>query len=762
MDNRSIRRQRIREQHKIQRDHLLNFRNPNVKKNEECKKENVETIPQSPQPQPPQSPQQPQQPQSPQPQKVMRSASPSPLKNRERVPLVNIKSQAKSKKRNNNDRIRVVDLPKIDDKHLESLLKSISLNEDGHKHIVLTVGNLGYTDLLVNWWLSLNKNTDLSKHSLILTYDNVLVHNLKKKLPFCNIGFIPYLIFKDRPSEKAVAFKKSGWDGITRFKLHAINYLIGFGYTVYYVDPDVYVTRNSLPRLSKLIKSDNNVDILIQQGKPFCSGVIFAPPNDTTMKLFDPKEWTVCNTDDENYIINFFTKKYTNLRYKIATLSLDRFPNGLKWKFDYSPDVVWREIKKGEVDLLHFNYVSGIDNKIIKMRQYKMWHKQMTIINVPKEYQPDLNEICLRKNKSVYPPHQSGPQIEGYCYKYIKEYTAVNTISSNYDYLPVFWTGVALSDDAGLKNKLRDWLKDFMKKYPNRRCWTVVQHCKGIQKTCGIVLPKDWIIFSTSDPNAVKIQTELPSLPSPSQLQSIDYVPLNKRKMMYWHKTGFGRMPDRPIDPHRKIRQSGGNNNITTNVNPNVNTTTTTTLTTENTKNLITIPLLSSVHPLSKKAKWEGSRRILASFIGDINVHPIRLKMRDVLADRKRIIIQSGKYKYHNDIDRFDELMLNSTFALCPRGYGNTSFRLVEAMQYGTIPVYVSDVFSLPYSDVINWNDIAIIVKPEELGSLYQQLSNIESDTAKIQTYRDNIKKLFNDYFTMDGCCKNIVRYITK
>ena len=641
---------------------------------------------------------------------------------------------------------------------LDTLLNNICLKENGNKTILLTVGNLGYINLLVNWWLSVNKNTNLSKHSIIMTYDNILVNNLKTKLPFCNAVSIPYKnLSGERVTEKAVSFKKGGWDEITRFKLKAIYYLVKRGYTVYYIDPDVYLIKNSLKKLEKLISGETKV--LIQQGKPYCSGVIYAPPNDITLKLFSPAEWSVCGTDDEHYIIRFFNNKYPKLRKHISVLDLDEFPNGIKWKSGYSPKRVTELIQHDKIELLHFNYISGIDNKIGRMREYGMWHKQMTIIGVPAEFQMNLNDICLRKNKSVYPPHQSGPQIEKYTHTFMKNHLKTNTISSNYDYLPIFWTALSVNGEKHLINKLKAWLKHFIKKHPNRKCWTVVQHCKGIQRTCGLVLPKSWIVFATSDPNAIRTNDN--DLNRSPKVEQINYIPIHKRKVMHWHTTGFGRMTLQPPDKYRKSKPKKIPWQKVEPIDNKPSPLKESKHTKFYTKNHKTIPLLSSVHPEAKKANWYGKRRVMATFIGNLTVHPIRGLMNNTLGKRKRVIIENGKYKYNQNIRRFDELMLNSTFALCPRGYGNTSFRLVEALQFGTIPIYISDVFSLPFDDKIDWNKIAILVKPKDFPKLYSKLIEIESDQDRIDEYRSEIKNVYQEYFTMKGCCNNMIRCVS-
>lgn len=627
--------------------------------------------------------------------------------------------------------------------------------------IILTVGNLGYTPLLVNWWLSINKNTDMVKDTLIMTYDEHLVSNIKKKIPLCNIYHIPYRIQTSQGAKnininsKATSFKSNGWDEITRFKLKAIHHLLNEGYTVFYVDPDVCILNNSLNELKTSI--DKNKKMLIQQGKPFCSGVIYAPYNDITMNLFDPKEWLYCHTDDENYIIQYFYKKYPELLKYISILDLEHYPNGLKWSKEYTPTYVKELMLKKKIKLLHFNYISGIQNKINRMKQYGMWYKQMNIINVPDKFQSDLNNICIKKQKGIYPPHQSGLQIESYMYKYISDKMASDVITSDYDYLPICWTSIIVNNDRRLINELTNWIKNFIKKNPLRKCWTIVQHCKGIQNPCNLTLPSHWIVFATSNPNAIynpsmSIDKHVPTITNMTHESDNNKHNIHSiKKTMYWHGTGFGRKT--PYPPKKKSNSAYNKNMYKKNLlqKPDIKC---------NIKNHITIPLLSSEHYNCNHAQSDGKRDLLASFIGDIAIHDLRIEMKNILQHEKRVIIEYGNYKKHENKKKFESLMSTSTFALCPRGFGNTSFRLVEALQFGTIPVYISDIFSLPYKDKINWDKIALIITSKELPTLYSKLLKIESDQALLNSYKNEIKKVYNQYFTMSGCCNYIISYL--
>ena len=154
------------------------------------------------------------------------------------------------------------------------------------------------------------------------------------------------------------------------------------------------------------------------------------------------------------------------------------------------------------------------------------------------------------------------------------------------------------------------------------------------------------------------------------------------------------------------------------------------------------------------------NRPILASFIGNINTHTIRQHMKKVLGNKSRFVIEFGNYKEQGDTDRFTELMNNSIFALCPRGVGSTSFRLAEAMQFGCIPVYISDTFSLPFEDKINWDNIIIKIKPTEVSKLHKTLESKASNHGWLISRQNNVKKVYNDFFKMDKCAATILSYV--
>ncbi|MBA3830075.1 MAG: FkbM family methyltransferase [Taibaiella sp.] len=100
------------------------------------------------------------------------------------------------------------------------------------------------------------------------------------------------------------------------------------------------------------------------------------------------------------------------------------------------------------------------------------------------------------------------------------------------------------------------------------------------------------------------------------------------------------------------------------------------------------LPLICKPHtPLPKVEK-----DIYCSYIG-ANNHPIRSQLMQYSSIPNWYISD----KKHS-MDEFCSILNRSKYVLCPRGYGPTSFRIMEALQYGAIPVYISDRFIIPHN----------------------------------------------------------------
>jgi hypothetical protein len=163
----------------------------------------------------------------------------------------------------------------------------------------------------------------------------------------------------------------------------------------------------------------------------------------------------------------------------------------------------------------------------------------------------------------------------------------------------------------------------------------------------------------------------------------------------------------------------------------------------------VPIPLLKQPErPLRKPPV--ADRRHLVSYTGSLNHAP-----RDMRRDMLSVI---GEQHYHHG-RRWRNLMRDSKFQLCPRGFGRTSYHVMETFQMGLIPVQVyldGDIPWMPYETLLRnvsfWTDL------KGLPALLEHLETIGDDRIA-QTER-SIEELTPRYFTYAGVLHQIERFL--
>jgi len=140
-------------------------------------------------------------------------------------------------------------------------------------------------------------------------------------------------------------------------------------------------------------------------------------------------------------------------------------------------------------------------------------------------------------------------------------------------------------------------------------------------------------------------------------------------------------------------------------------------------------------------------RNHLISYVGSNKNAPKNMRMK--------MNAQNNHYYYYGK--KWREVMAQSKFSLCPRGYGRTSFHLMEALQMGLIPIQVyQDQSWLPYGNLMK--NISYSVTLENLPDLISQLSNMPD--SEIVAMEDQIVKLREDYFSFQGALKQIAKFM--
>jgi hypothetical protein len=153
----------------------------------------------------------------------------------------------------------------------------------------------------------------------------------------------------------------------------------------------------------------------------------------------------------------------------------------------------------------------------------------------------------------------------------------------------------------------------------------------------------------------------------------------------------------------------------------------------------------------------EGKRDILCSFMGlSEGAHDrtgVRSRMKEALSREPGFYFGSGS------LQEFIGITSRSIFALCPRGWGRTSFRLYEAIALGTIPVYIwDDVPWLPYADTLDWEQLGVSVNVRDISRVPEivRAHTPEMITAK----RRALQERYEAYFTLEGTSAQIVRML--
>lgn len=161
------------------------------------------------------------------------------------------------------------------------------------------------------------------------------------------------------------------------------------------------------------------------------------------------------------------------------------------------------------------------------------------------------------------------------------------------------------------------------------------------------------------------------------------------------------------------------------------------------------LPLISEKHGYDH---MPVKRRYLYNFIGNLT-HPIREDLVK-LTYNPGALIRTTKHT----IQAFCSVLMQSTFTLCPRGFGPTSFRIQESLQYGSIPVYTSDEFVIPHN--IPFEDYGVLIEPGDVKNLHKILTSIPA--KEITRRQEAIPHIYQTYFTYEGSQKAIQRAVAE
>ena len=175
----------------------------------------------------------------------------------------------------------------------------------------------------------------------------------------------------------------------------------------------------------------------------------------------------------------------------------------------------------------------------------------------------------------------------------------------------------------------------------------------------------------------------------------------------------------------------------------------------------INIPLLTE----KQTPNFMSRKKNKVGYLGR-NTHKIREELLKIYQhlDGYELINYLGTSASKKDNKLFRKLTSQSIFTLCPRGYGPTSFRLYESINLGSIPIYISDDFILPFQDKIDWEKLALLIKLEDIDSIHKKVEKILNNNKHIEMLnygKECNVKYFNMEYTSNYISEQIQNFRT-
>lgn len=162
------------------------------------------------------------------------------------------------------------------------------------------------------------------------------------------------------------------------------------------------------------------------------------------------------------------------------------------------------------------------------------------------------------------------------------------------------------------------------------------------------------------------------------------------------------------------------------------------------------LPLISMPHQPNFP---DEERNLFASFVGRLT-HQMRHQLigaaSKVRNDQKEWYVTT----YNHSMLDYCRVLAKSVFSFCPRGYSYNSFRIQESLQYGAIPVIISDSFWMPHG--LPWPDFAVMIHPKDILRIDTVLNSISEEEIKAK--QGKIPYIYHNYFTFEANRKLIIK----
>ncbi|XP_071734806.1 probable glycosyltransferase At5g03795 [Rutidosis leptorrhynchoides] len=143
--------------------------------------------------------------------------------------------------------------------------------------------------------------------------------------------------------------------------------------------------------------------------------------------------------------------------------------------------------------------------------------------------------------------------------------------------------------------------------------------------------------------------------------------------------------------------------------------------------------------PGVRPTRHPSKRETLAFYAGAMNSRVREFLVQTWINDTE-IRVHQNRLK-----TSYSESLLGSKFCLHAKGFEVNTARVGDAIYYGCVPVILADHYELPFADILNWNDFAVVISTQDIPFLKRILKKtVDSDEyLKLHTNVLKVQKHF-------------------
>lgn len=176
----------------------------------------------------------------------------------------------------------------------------------------------------------------------------------------------------------------------------------------------------------------------------------------------------------------------------------------------------------------------------------------------------------------------------------------------------------------------------------------------------------------------------------------------------------------------------------------------------------VPIPLVCSSIP-KKYIDFSIKKDILCSFVGSISTTSgLRQNMYSTLQNNEGFYFSEPRWWTptvpSEKLNEFFNITQRSWFTLCPRGYGLQSFRFFEALQLGSIPIFIYDKDWRPFKEFINWSTFSLCIHKDNIKDIPNIINNISLNERK--RLIENGNNAYKNVFCLEKTCIHILKHL--